>query len=89
MSWLQLIPVGLVDAHRVMLPRLRAQEALRAVTATTIGSGLGDKDTRTRVMRQWARDAAGSKPQRRAKPSLEALRAMGISIVLEPVKAGV
>lgn len=86
MSWFQSIPVALVEAHRVMLPRLRAREALHQVNIGAVAAGTFDERSRKRVLRHWEREvsAGEARPRRAMKASPAVLEAMGIRVVIEP-----
>lgn len=89
MTWLAITPLGVVEAHRVMLPRLRARDALRQLNIVGVATGSMDEKSRDKLIRHWQDDARVviGKPQRAAKATPEQLRAMGIDVVIEPPQA--
>lgn len=63
------MPVALLRSYLVMLPRLRAERALQAVSETMIGTGSMEKKHAQKTLKDWQREASG--PQRVKKPMSE------------------
>lgn len=79
------MPVTLVKAYAVMLPRLEAEEQLARISAGALAFGVGDKAERREAIRDLERRARG--PGKRAKPakaSAADLAGMGIAVRIEP-----
>lgn len=73
------MPLALVHACQVMLPRLAAEEALEAVNRTAVGSGAAEEDDARRALGAWEKDANGPQPAAsRTQLSDAALGSMGI-----------
>jgi len=86
MDWLQRIPIALVDAHRVMMPRLQARESMRAAHVSAIGSGHMAEGDRKATLHHWEREANGTVAAPKvAKATPAVLSAMGIDVAFEPV----
>jgi hypothetical protein len=68
--------------YATMLPRLEAEEELRAYRVAIAAGGLQmDERARTQYVNSLERRASG---RRMAKPTVAGLGAMGISVVEEP-----
>jgi len=52
MRWLE-IPLRWLNAYATMLPRLRAEESLRAVTEIQVGSGRLTEDSSEEIWDAW------------------------------------
>ena len=78
MFWLTECPSALVQAHLEMLPRLVAEEALRASTTTGMGAGTKPGSWIGRQRSAFERLARGS--QATAKATAADLRSIGIGL---------
>lgn len=58
------MPVALLRSYVLMLPRLRAEVALQAVSETMIGTGSMEKRHAERALNAWERDADGPQEPR-------------------------
>jgi len=77
------MPFALVALYARMLPRLDAEECLRAVDIAAMGAGLMEKSDQTRIRAEWRRLAGGGNSATR-KMSKEQhaviLASMGIGV---------
>lgn len=87
MRWLEM-PIAMVHAHLAMLPRLYAQESLRAVHVHGVGAGTLEEKTRTSLIRSWERTLNGGTLPRARPMTADAAARMGIPIVFEPAPTG-
>lgn len=76
----------LFEAYARMVPRLSAQNSLRAATETALGSGAMKKEHAAEIQRGWARAA---EPRRRARKATDKdLASLPIKVTRVPVKTG-
>lgn len=59
MHWLSEVPTAVLTACLAMLPRLEAEESLRAVTRASLGSGMIDANTAREIGDHWRSLADG------------------------------
>lgn len=87
MYWLTTCPIILLTCCLSSIDKLTAEESLRQVNVTAVGSGMMSRHARTDLLRGWERDAYGVVSPSRAKPLTPALaEAMGIGVVIEPAQ---
>lgn len=65
------MPVALLRSYVTMLPRLRAERALGAVSETMIGTGSMRKQDAERALREWRREAEGPRDWSEIPPKTE------------------
>lgn len=81
MMWLR-IPQAIVSAHLAMLPRLQAEESMRHVTESGMGSGMKPGAW---IKRQWGRFERVASGGSRARPANPGdLRSIGINRKVVP-----
>jgi hypothetical protein len=79
------MPMWLINSYIEMLPRLQAEESLLEVARIGIGTGSMEKQMRSKIHRQWVRDAQSARERHLITP--EQFRAkmsfVGIPVVME------
>lgn len=76
-SWWTEVPLGLIRRYLAMLPRLEAEESLRAADCVAVGAGVLMPEDRRRLMAAW-RAAAGWRASRSTPASPGVLQQAGI-----------
>lgn len=75
----------ILNTYIAMLPRLQAQDTLREVSRTALGSGQVEQGARRKILSALERQAEGSQSGRGG--FLQQLRKLGIPIIVVPPKA--
>lgn len=81
--WLTRVPFALVRACVAMLPRLKAEESMRASQEIAVGTGSLDRHESRRVTGAWVATATAA-DTRKQRPTSAALAAMGIGFTIVP-----
>lgn len=82
--WLTRVPFALVRACVAMLPRLKAEESLRATREIAVGSGSLERHDSRRIVDGWVKDANRVPTGPKQRPTPEMLAAMGIGYTVVP-----
>lgn len=79
-QWLEDTPIAYLRPACAMMPRLQAEESLRAVSQLAIGTGTAKKSDAKRTQRRWKRQAQGGRRKARKPASVGEIAAMGIKV---------
>jgi hypothetical protein len=82
---LQETPWDVVQAHLAMMPGLRAEESLLAVTRTALGSGCVEKREARELLREWERTIYRAKRRRHPGSSTDPVKlaSSGVGVIIE------
>ena len=77
------MPVWLIRAFEEVMPRLEAQEAIKAANIAAVASGSMKKQARERIIKSWKREANRGIPTAR-KPGFRAIaEKFGFAVIEE------
>lgn len=81
--WLTSIPFALIRACVTMLPRLQAEESIRATQHVAVGTGSLERGDSQRITDRWAAAAQpnGRRPPRQTNPATLAAIGIGYTVV--------